>query len=428
MEAARSAGGLIGALHRRVLDASPRRWALLLFLVSLAVASAFTLFVFPGMLSETSGLDVDGYGQTGRVLYETGRFDSLTKAPLYPGFIAGISWVGGGYAAGRIQAAQVILAALTCVVVYLVFREVLASGVAKYAGLVCAVYPMTIWYVPRLWTETFLTFMLAVFSLSLMRALRRPTSVRMCLCGLAAGALALSKGIAMVFVALVPVLLLLRFRRGGFRWAALFLVTAGLVIAPWTYRNLLVTDRFIPIHATGGYNFYLGNGLTRHWLESPLSYIDLHAMTVADMEALSDAHGALPEDAVGLDDALMKAALAEVAADPSLLPRKILTQSLTFWFLAGTPSKSVLTGLIQAPVVLLALVGLVRALRRRSRALALLIPVVGIMGVAVVVYSFARLSSTIMPYLIGLAVYGVPSVLRSPLAAGPRGSWAGRPS
>ena len=421
-------GGVIHAVHGCVLHASVRRWAVVLFLLNLLVALAFTFLVFPEMLDATSGLDADGYGRTGRVLYETGRFDSLTQAPLYPGFIAGISWAHGGYAVRYIQAAQALLAALTCVVMYSLFREVLDSGIAKYAGLACAVYPMTIWYVPRLWTETLLTFMLAVFSLSLVRVLRRPTSVKMCLCGLAAGALALSKGIGVVFVFFVPFLLLARFRREGLRWIVLFLLSAAFLIAPWTYRNLQITGRFIPIHATSGYNFYLGNGFTRHWLESPLSYVDLKVMTLADMQTLSDAQGSLPEDPVDLDDALMRAALAEFVADPLLPPQKILTQSLTFWFLAATPSKSIVTGLVQAPVVILAVVGVIRARRRRSWALALLIPVLGIMSIAVVVYAFARLSSTIMPYMLGLAVYSLPSVGTSSLAREPDGLAGSRPS
>lgn len=428
MKATHWMGGVIHTVHGYVLDASVRRWAVVLFLLNLLVALAFTFLAFPELLDATSGLDSDGYGRAGQALYETGRFDSVTQAPLYPAFIAGISWAHGGYAVRYIQAAQALLAALTCVVMYSLFRAVLDSGIAKYAGLACAVYPMTIWYVPRLWTETFLTFMLALLSLSLVRALQRPTSVKMCLCGLAAGALALSKGIGVVFVFLVPSLLLARFRREGLRWIVLFVLSAALLIAPWTYRNLQITGRFIPIHATGGYNFYLGNGFTRHWLESPLSYVDLKAMTLADMEALSDAQGSLPQDPVDLDDALMGAALAEFVADPLLLPRKILTQSLTFWFLAATPSKSIVTGLVQVPVVILAVAGVIRALRRRSWALALLIPVLGIMSIAVVVYAFARLSGTVMPYMLGLAVYSLSSAETSPLARAPDGLAGSRPS
>ena len=389
------------------MDSSVRRWAAVLFLVHLLLAMAFTFLVFPGMLDATSGLDADGYGQAGRTLYETGRFDSLIQAPLYPGFIAGISWLHRGYAVRPIQVAQAFLAALTCLVFYALFREVLSDGVAKYAGLACALYPMTIWYVPRLWTETFLTFTLAVFSLGLVRAMRRPTTVSVCLSGLATGVVALSKGIGIVFVIIAPVAYVARFRRGGLRWAALSLLCAAALIAPWTFRNVQRTGRLIPIHATGGYNFYLGNGFTRHWLEAPLSYVDLKALTVADMEALPEAQGSLPEDPVALDDLLMRSALAEFAADRMLAPRKLLTQSATFWFLAGSPPKSVVTGLLQVPVMILAVVGIIRAFRRRSWALALLIPVLGIMGTAVVVFAFARLSGPVMPYMLGLAVYGL---------------------
>jgi 4-amino-4-deoxy-L-arabinose transferase-like glycosyltransferase len=399
------ASHVVRSAHRMVARTSVGGWSFTLFMISLVVALSFTFLAFPRLLESTSGLDSDGYGQTGQILYDTGHFDTVTQAPLYPAFIAGVSRVCGSYSIPCIQTAQAILAALTCVILYLLFRVVLDAGIAKYAGLACAVYPMTVWYVPRLWTETFLTFVLAVFSLSLFRALRRPTWHGMCLCGLAAGVVALTKGIGIVFFVLVPLLLLVRFRGAGIRWAALFVLSASVLVSPWTYRNFERTGRFIPIHATSGYNFYLGNGFTRHWLDSPLSYVDLKAMTVNDMQALSEA--GLPADPVELDDVLMSAAVAQFKADPLLLPRKLLTQCLTFWFLAGSPSKSILTGALQAPVVILAFVGVVLALRRRSWALALLVPIAGIMGVAVTVYAFARLSGPIMPYMIGLAAYGV---------------------
>ena len=123
---------------------------------------------------------------------------------------------------------------------------------------------------------------------------------------------------------------------------------------------------------------------------------------------------AAPIDPLAVDRILLRAALGDVAAYPMLIPQKLIVQSLTFWYLAADAPKSILTGVLQFPVILMALPGIVRVLRRRSWALALLVPIVGIMGVSVAVFAFARLSATIMPYVIGLATYGLwPIIERS---------------
>ena len=383
-------------------------WLLLLFALNLALSLAFCFTISPRLTgSGVTLLDPDGYGNAGRVLYETGRLDSLTRAPLYPAFVALVSFLTGGYHIWAVQAAQCLLAALTCMLLYAIFRRTLGERTARWAGLACALYPMLIWYTPRMWTETFLTFILAGFTLTLIVLLQHPTAWRAALCGAMAGIAALSKGIALIFVLLTPLVLLLRFSGKAWRWLVFVVLAAIVLVAPWTWRNWQLSGQFLPIHANGGYNFYLGNGFVRHWLQAPLSYAKLKAYTVRDMQALYSSLGLdPPTDPLDADLILLHAALRDMSVHPSLIPQKLAIQSLTFWYLAADAPKSLLTGALQFPVVLAALPGAVRALRRRSWALTLLVPVAGIMGASVVIFAFARLSMTVMPYLIGLAVYG----------------------
>ncbi len=383
------------------------RWVFLLFL-NLILNLVFCFALFPRLAGGTTGLDPDGYGSAGLALYETGRFESITQAPLYPAFVALLSLLTGGYHLWIVQAAQCLLTALACVLLYAIFRRLLEEPIAWWAGLACAVYPMSLWYTPRLWTETFLTFILAGLTLSLVSLLQNPTAPRALLCGAMASVAALSKGIALIFALLVPLVLLLHFRGRAWRQILPFILAAAALLAPWVWRNWTLTGEFLPVHANGGYNFYLGNGFARHWLQAPLSYAELKAYTIQDAEGVYASLGiAAPVDPLVVDRILLRAALGDVTAHPALVPQKLIVQSLTFWYLAADAPKSILTGVLQFPVVLMALPGIVRALRRRSWALALLVPIVGIMGASVLVFAFARLSATIMPYLIGLAVYGL---------------------
>jgi len=383
----------------------PLKWASLLLTLNLACSLAFCFVAFPRMADAgVTVLDPDGYGEAGRVLYQAGRFDSVEKAPLYPAFVAFVSFLAGGYRVWAVQVAQCVLSALTCVLLYAIFRRTLGEEVARWAGLACALYPMLAWYTPRLWTETFLTFVLAGFTLALVALLQRPTAGRALLGGAMAGVLALSKGIGLVFAGLAPLVLLLCWRGKAWRWCLLFALAVAALVAPWTWRNWRLTGAFLPVHANGGYNFYLGNGFARHWPQAPLSYTALRAYTLQDIEALYASPGAEPPaDPLAVDRVLMRAAWGELRAQPLLILRKLAIQSMTFWYLAADAPRSLLTGALQFPVALAALPGVVRAYRRRSWALALAVPVVGIMGASVVVFAFARLSAIIMPYLIGLA-------------------------
>jgi 4-amino-4-deoxy-L-arabinose transferase-like glycosyltransferase len=398
---------MIKIFARRPSDLPLRHRFLLVFSLHLLLSLVFCFVIFPQLSDATAGLDPDGYGSAGRELYLTGRFTSISRAPLYPAFIAGVAFISGGYTAWAIQAAQCLLSAFACTVLYAIFRRALpGEKMAFFAALACAVYPMSMWYVPRLWTETFLTLVTALFTLALVRFLQEPGYANALWCGCLAGLAALSKGIALVFIPLTILVLLLYFRSSALRWMALFSGAALLIITPWTWRNWQLTKQFIPIHIDGGLNFYLGNGFARHWREAPFSYAGLKALTVVEMEQTLASSGIQLDDPVDRDQFLLSAALNELAADPCLALKKVLVQSLTFWYLAADFSKSALTGALQIPLVLLAIPGIIRALRERSWALGLLVPIVGIMGMSVIVFAFARLSATIMPYVIALASYG----------------------
>lgn len=383
--------------------------ALTLFGAGLLASLFFCLAIYPVLDETTSGIDPDGYGAAGQTWFATGQFRAIDKAPLYPAFIALIAHISGGQRLWNVQVAQCLLWALTVVLLFAIFRRTLSEGdrLPFAAGLVCAVYPIGLWYTPRLWTETLLTFGVALYTLALVTLLQKPNRRNAILCGFAAGFVALSKGIALVFFPLTMMILVIVFRRGAWRWAGLFSLAALVWILPWSWRNWQVTGGVIPIHIDGGYNFYLGNGFVRHWHESPFSYVELKALTQQDLEQAHPELTASTSEPVQRDRQLLQIAVNELIHHPARLARKLFIQSLTFWYLAGDLQKSALTAILQAPVVLLALTGVVYGWRAQSWALSLTVPVIGLMGASVVVFAFARLSAPVMPYCLGLAMYGL---------------------
>ena len=47
--------------------------------------------------------------------------------------------------------------------------------------------------------------------------------------------------------------------RQSLRYLSLSAIVAIAILAPWTIRNYIVFDRFVPISTNGGFNFWRGN-------------------------------------------------------------------------------------------------------------------------------------------------------------------------
>ncbi|MCP4424411.1 MAG: hypothetical protein GY803_07975, partial [Chloroflexi bacterium] len=116
-----------------------------IFALNLSVGLLFCFLIFP-ILMESSAiqLDPDGYGRVGQTLFEEGTFDTVAKAPLYPAFVAAVSFLAGKYSVTAVQVAQCLLLAVSCVVVYDISLRTLDQKIARWAGTICAIFPMLI--------------------------------------------------------------------------------------------------------------------------------------------------------------------------------------------------------------------------------------------------------------------------------------------
>lgn len=126
-------------------------------------------------------------------------------------------------------------------------------------ALILAVYPNQIGYVPLVSTEIFTAALLLASVLLLMR--ERPATDL--LAGLVLGVATLTKTQSLLMpVALFGVLVVVEGRAALWRRAAamarVYLMLL-LVVAPWTWRNHVVFDTFIPVSTNGGWTLLTGN-------------------------------------------------------------------------------------------------------------------------------------------------------------------------
>ncbi len=191
------------------------------------------------------------------------RAGVLFYPPLYPYFIGAV-WAACG-TLGAVKLAQAALSVLLLPAVFRVAARLRGPTAGLWAAGIAAVYPDLIWFSVHFWSETlFLVLLWWAFERLLAADADAGPVTRD---ALAAGALwglaILTRETPLYFTPLAALWLGARGARGA-RRGALFAFVALLTVAPWTLRNWVVYDAFVPVSTAGGLNLWQGNArLTR---------------------------------------------------------------------------------------------------------------------------------------------------------------------
>jgi len=200
-------------------------------------------------------------------------------SPGLPLFVAGLYKLTGGIHPQFARLVLALIGALSVLFAYLIGRrlvrppsnpplpsEVGWRGVAPaLAGaLVVAVYPALLEYQGMLMSEPLAAALLSGGVLSALWAWDGGRW-RWLLAGVLFGALALTRPEYLAISGLVALVVFVREARGDWRMslvrAAIFLLGLVVVVAPWTARNAVALDRFVPISTGGGQVLFAGTYL-----------------------------------------------------------------------------------------------------------------------------------------------------------------------
>jgi 4-amino-4-deoxy-L-arabinose transferase-like glycosyltransferase len=137
-------------------------------------------------------------------------------------------------------------------------RRWLGERAGLAAAGIAAFYPELVWFAAHFWAESLFTVLLwwAMERLVAADETSRPwTAV---LAGLLFGLAVLTRETVLYFLPFAALWLAWR-RPGGARRAALVAGACALVVLPWTVRNYLVFDAFVPVSTAGALNLWQGN-------------------------------------------------------------------------------------------------------------------------------------------------------------------------
>ena len=185
------------------------------------------------------------------------------RAPFYAYFLAAVYKIfGHSYIIPRLI--QHLVGSLSCVLVYLLARNLFARKVAVVAGLIAATYGMLFYFEGELLLDSFLVFFDLLLVLLLLKAKEIPKSSRWFVCGIVLGVSAITRPNILFFIPFIWLWISLVFRQKRplkkiLSYGGLFLAGGVLVILPVTIRNLAVSGDPVLISSQGGINFYIGN-------------------------------------------------------------------------------------------------------------------------------------------------------------------------
>ncbi|MCD6326723.1 glycosyltransferase family 39 protein [bacterium] len=241
--------------------------------------------------------------------------------PGYSVFLAGIYGVfGHSYFASRVV--QSLLGALSVILAYLVGVRMFDKKVALLGAWILAFYPQSVQFADLLQTETLFLFLFLLAMLCFMKSLYNGSWRVVVAAGVLFGATALVRSIIMFFMLLVLAYVVAFVRRRAITGRVLVVTLLMFaVISPWTIRNYLVLDAFVPINSKVGWDFFQHN-------HSGFSYI---------MHNISDAPGEDEADRLAMD--------SEGYIDEIRLSR--VCQSLAFRWIKEHPFLFVVKGIRQ---------------------------------------------------------------------------------
>jgi 4-amino-4-deoxy-L-arabinose transferase-like glycosyltransferase len=387
-----------------------------------AIALAASLAMVFGGFSRQGLVDNYGdpyhYGEIARGFVQHG-FTTLTRraASLYPEFIALIYRAGGSDLA--VVLLQSVLHVGTCLLVFSLGRRLFNARTGLLAGIFCALHPMLLRYVADLHMETVLTFVCMLTVWCAVRFHDKPTLVNGALLGAIGMVAVLTKGVILPFLGLfgiISAVLALRTRSTKALAAVVVMfATMALLLAPWTYRNYVVTGGKFVLLTPGSSDSFLRGYVFTRWefatLQKP-PYTDAENEVNEWFQKI--AHDAGTE--WNVDEVVDEANNARVAKHlivtrPLDTIRKVVVGLFTFWYEMTSLKNSLIPASLAVVGWAFAIVGLRRAHREGRPAWLIWLPIVVMNVFVAVLIPLGRYSVPILPCLMILAAFGVDTLL-----------------
>lgn len=242
-------------------------------------------------LSRNFGAGNDGYIQLARniaagngYVFEKGGPPVFHRPPLYPIFLTSIAFFPENLQRYVIIIPQSILVGFIGMMIFKIARLLYNQNTAKIALLLFLSNPWVYWNAKNPMTailQTFLYILFAYFTAKELFINDKFSHLKSgFIIGIIGAVLALTHGamLPLIFLFYFIMCIIAVFRKVRIVTPIYAGIFAILLITPWTYRNWIVFERFIPVAGGGGLAFFNGNvhwdGIEKEPQKKGESYID----------------------------------------------------------------------------------------------------------------------------------------------------------
>lgn len=207
-------------------------------------------------------LNGDGYSYTW--ITTVGEKITLPTAYMPPGqvFIDVLSLAIFGDSSAGVVGVFIVNVILGVCSVYLIGKittELFSQSVTRVTLWVAALYPPFVYATTSFGVTSAVIFINALILYTVILLTKTGQTKYGLYAGIGFGVLHLFRGEAPLIFIVTIIVLLYHYRKTLLPKIAIMTLTTLAIIAPWTIRNVIVFERFIPISSNAGLNFWRGN-------------------------------------------------------------------------------------------------------------------------------------------------------------------------
>ncbi len=392
--------GVISSIRRMIFGSSDlSRYAGMILLV-LCTRLLFHYVVFNTLGEQYDWSMNDDYDEIAENIIEgngyvavRGQAPDTSRTPLYVFFLVALFYVAGTGALALIIS-QSLLQALSCILLYKLSREVFDDrNLAMFPALCLILLPQSMLYATYLHPESlYLLFSVATavyfFRLWKIGAMRWAP-----LAGAMAGFMTLTKPVAQLLVLPLAVGFLLHHRHNllfGLKRSALLSLSFVVVVAPWVIRNYYVEGEFISVASRGGRFF--------------------HQATIKENQGDADIMERIEEEgredqSVNEETRWVELAIRNILDQPGQFVLNLGRNFIEFWYRGHYLTVSLLNALTNFSLLILAIFGFMEGRRKDVIVAPFLLIILYFNLVHSFLFSLARYSYPVIPFVIMFAMY-----------------------
>ncbi|MFQ5963099.1 MAG: ArnT family glycosyltransferase [Candidatus Scalinduaceae bacterium] len=325
-----------------------------------------------------------------------------------------------------IVAFQIVLNAMTGVVVFLIGERVLNRSVGFFSAVLLSIYPLFVYNCLRLMPEALFAFLISIIVLLTLDFLKGTNWKLSILLGLFLGLASLSRA-AIQFYPIILFFVTVFFLKkreklyGQIRNLSILAVIMLATILPWTIRNYVVSKEFIFLDTSGGYTFWIGNRIaTDGYDDDPLTeeeFIDVEKdlARILELKYTPSFDVSTTAWASGANSSkLYLEGIKNIIKSPSGTLLLWFKKLYRLWFsYIGEKSKlQFIIFFIQIPLLVAAVFGIYLSFRDGRSIFPLILMITYFSVIHMAATANVRHSVAIIPYVIILAVYVVDNLKR----------------